>query len=218
MYISWAAYYEGKTDADYFNVLIPRVLEEILRLEGLRPYEVGLAPAFEVGVVSRSFDHAVEEICKRLEEFHILFVHADGGGRAQQNGIASRREALVDLAVDKCNFDRNLGVMLSPVKEIEAWALCDEGAVKSAFGISRIPENIVLPASPRAAESLQDPKALLHEIERAIFPRKKSSGGVLVRIAQEQNLKELRRARSFQEFEDSLRTALRQIGCLAQAA
>lgn len=211
MYISWAAYYEGRTDASYFNILIPRVLEVVLREEGVRAYDVGISPSIEFGVNNRDFASNAEEICARRSEFHLLFVHADSGGRSLRSSLEERREALVEAAVEKCEFDRGSAVLLSPQREMEAWAIADGAAVEAAFGVSHLPPKL-LPRSPKEAERHHDPKAVLQEVSRYVGRRRNDVSGILVRIAQEQDIRRLREARSFAEFEDSLRLALKHGG------
>lgn len=88
MYLSWSAFYEGATDAQYFNVLIPRVLDDIIRGCGKRPCDVAEFPAVEFGIGERSFESVAKQICARKNEFHIIFVHADLGGRGQAVNVA----------------------------------------------------------------------------------------------------------------------------------
>ena len=44
-HVSWAALYEGATDQAYFELLIPRVMEEIIMLHGTRHSTIPPAPA-----------------------------------------------------------------------------------------------------------------------------------------------------------------------------
>lgn len=208
MYLSWSAFYEGATDAHYFNVLIPRLLDDIVRTDCLKPCDIIEFPAVQFGVRSRSFDKVSEEICARKNEFHIIFVHADMGGRGLAENLADRREHLIKLANDLCGFNPDFAVMLSPDRELEAWALSDETALRSALGVNSIPQHLV-PASPTAAEALVDPKATLDNIIRSVVRKRPPSKQILVRIAQEQSLSELRKANSFKIFERSLRQALK---------
>lgn len=211
MYLSWSAFYEGTTDAQYFNVLIPKVLDDIIRECGKRPCDVGEFPAVQFGIGNRSFDEAAKQICERKSEFHIIFVHADLGGRGQAATVAQRREQLIQKAQEICDFDARAAVMLSPEKELEAWALCDLAAVKAALGVKAIPGNL-MPATPEAAEKLLEPKANLDGIVKSVVSKKSASRQILVRIAQEQSIAELRRANSFNIFEAGLRDVLRQYG------
>lgn len=213
MYLAWSAFYEGATDAQYFNVLIPRLLDDIIRECGKRPCDVGELPAVEFGVRNRSFENVAEEICARKNEFHIIFVHADLGGRGQAVNVAQRREQLIQKAQEKCGFDPQMAVMLSPEKELEAWALSDVAAVKAALGVKDIPGNL-MPATPEAAEKLPDPKANLDRIVQSVVRKRSAARQILVRIAQEQSIEELRRADSFKTFEACLRDVLGQHGFL----
>ncbi len=203
MYLSWSAFYEGVTDQRYLNILIPRLLEDIILTRGRRPCDVGEFPAVEFGINKRSFDSVADQICLRRREFHILFVHADLGGRHTAGSLRQRREQLVEMASAKCGFDPRKAVLLSPNRELEAWALADEDAVKTALGVRSLTGNL-MPRDGRHAERLSDPKAMLDGIVRGAQTKMTSSGQVLVRIAQEQRLSCLRSAPSFTLFENDL--------------
>ncbi|QRI65104.1 hypothetical protein JQ506_09060 [Shinella sp. PSBB067] len=207
MYLSWSAFYEGATDAQYFNVLIPRVLDDIIRGCGKRPCDVAEFPAVEFGIGERSFESVAKQICARKNEFHIIFVHADLGGRGQAVNVAQRREKLIQKAKEMCGFDPRVAVMLSPEKELEAWALSDVAAVKAALGVNAVPGNL-MPATPAAAERLLDPKANFDEIVKSVIRKRSVARQILVRIAQEQSIRELRRSSSFKAFEACLREVL----------
>lgn len=211
MYLSWATFFEGGTDDQYFNVIIPKILEEILRTRGRRPYDVALAPSVEFSRYSREFEVAAQKICEREQEFHILFLHADTGGRALENQIHNRRESLVRLCTELCQLNERRFVFLSPKKELEAWALSDPKAIATALGVRQLVDER-LPASAVQAERLDDPKALLHALVSA--QTRRGSPQILVRIAQEHDLAVLRRLPSFKAFEESLCNALTDMGCL----
>lgn len=97
--------------------------------------------------------------------------------------------------------------MLSPEKELEAWALSDLAAVKAALGVNAVPGNL-MPATPAAAERLLDPKANFDEIIKSVVRKRSMARQILVRIAQEQSINELRRSSSFKAFEACLREVL----------
>ncbi len=216
MYLSWAAFYEGVTDSAYFNVLLPRVIDNLLSAEGVRPYDVAVQPSTEFGVSDRDFQRVAAGICSRKDEFHLLFIHADAGGRALREGIANRCEALAQLAADICQFQIERAIYLKPMRELEAWALSDPAAILSAFGLSSFSARTlqILPANPRHLEQVQDPKETLSEIARQEGLRKYNHSSILVRIAQEQSIQSLRRIPSFQASEGLLRSALAHAGCL----
>lgn len=166
MYLSWSAFYEGATDAQYFNVLIPRVLDDIIRGCGKRPCDVAEFPAVEFGIGERSFESVAKQICARKNEFHIIFVHADLGGRGQAVNVAQRREKLIQKAKEMCGFDPRVAVMLSPEKELEAWALSDVAAVKAALGVNAVPGNL-MPAHLQLLKDFWIPKLILTKLLRA---------------------------------------------------
>ena len=131
-----------------------------------------------------------------------------------QGTIRQRREALLQQVLGFCEFDVQRAVMLSPVKELEAWALADIRAVESALGVNDLSE-ANFPSSPREAERLEDPKKTLDGIVQSISKRRKKPSQLLVRIAQDQDLGVLRRAPSFAEFESNLVVALRNSGFIS---
>lgn len=210
MYVSWAAFYEGTTDQSYLNTLIPRLLEEILRVEGKRPTIVPEAPLL-LGQFGRSRQEVAREICANKDAFHLLFVHADTGGRAVAAGIADRREAYIEQANLLCQFEPRRAIFVSPRSEIEAWALCDVDALKTALGVKKFPATVAIPTTAQAAEALVDPKATFSQIINSTSRRRRKvkAGSVLPSIALEQNFEELRNSTSFVEFEESLRHSLR---------
>ncbi|MGT2515623.1 hypothetical protein ACVOMT_16565 [Sphingomonas panni] len=217
MFLPWAAYYEGNTDASYYDVLIPRVIDDILLSDGLRPVVVPETPAVRFGLEGREVQRVASQICTERDAFHILFVHADTGGRALEAEIVHRREAYAMAANAECGWPLERTINLSPRHETEAWALADADAVCRALGYKGDPRHLPLPATPSAAERLTDPKAVLRAIAEDVSGRSnRPSNGLLTAIAQEQSLDVLRAVPSFQAFEQELRQALATLGCLPQ--
>lgn len=216
MFLPWAAYYEGNTDASYYDVLIPRIIDDILISDGLRPVVVPETPAARFGSAGREVKQVAEQICADREAFHLLFVHADTGGRALEQNIGHRREAYAVAAYEECGWPLERTVNLSPRHETEAWALADADAVCRALGYSGDQRHLTLPRSPAAAERLPDAKAALHKVAEEVTGRStRARNGLLTSIAQEQSLDTLRAMPSFQTFEADLRRALATLGCLS---
>lgn len=216
MYIAWSALYEGFSDREYFNVLIPKVIDEMARQHGRRPLTVPALPAVVFGQNGRSIDSVALEICREKEAFHLFFVHADTGGRAQETEIHFKREAYIDKAVDLCGFHSDCCVLLSPRHETEAWVLADRSAVCRAFGLSHNPPGSSLPLDAAAAERLVDPKACLADFTRLVLGRRRDPHTVqtMPLIAQYQSIDTLRASISFRRFEESLRIALTNFGAI----
>ncbi|MBO9510234.1 DUF4276 family protein [Erythrobacter sp. A6_0] len=216
MYLAWAAFYEGNADDTYFRVLIPRILDDLARSHGGRlPIVIGDYPAFRAGVRSRDVEYVGQEICDGKEAFDIMFVHADCGGRNLASTLSSRCDAYIDAAARKCDFEASRAVRICPQHETEAWALTDPAAICSVLGYRGPATDLGLPQTPRQAESLTDPKAALSAaIVEASGRRKIRPGRLLPLIAQTQRLSELRRARSYRNFEAELRSTMQTHGFL----
>ncbi len=219
MYLAWAALYEGVTDQAYFEVLIPRLLQEIALADSIIDVVIPATPAVLLGTRGRAVVEVASEICESADAFHIVFIHADTGGRGLEANLHSRSEAYCEAAHALCEWASERCICLTPRHETEAWALADPRAVTSALGYMGTPQSIGLPSGAAAAERLVDPKATLVEIASGLQGRARlQSSQLLGAIARDQRIEELRRARSFQLFEGALREALRSLGCLPQEA
>lgn len=217
-YLSWAAYYEGSSDKDYFDVLLPRVMEELTRTEGTRPVTIPPTPAMHLGRSGRDVEAVAQEACENEEAFHILFIHADHGGRGLEAGLDSRGAAYCRAMHKLCGREPARCVIVSPRHEMEAWALSDPEAVTEALGYKKPPSNLGLPSNAAEAERLTDPKAVLDAAVRLVQGRRSRRGGtsLLPAIAQRQSISVLRGMQSFKLFESGLRTCLSSLGCLGR--
>lgn len=213
-YVSWGALYEGVTDQLYFNVLLPRLMEDIIVGNAARNYTVPTFPA--VQLKRGSSESIAQQICDYKDAFQIIFIHADTGGRNLELGLAARGENVCELAHQRCAWPLERCVIVTPRHETEAWILADPAAVCSSLGYSGSHASIGLPTNAREAERLVDPKAVLSQAANQIRGRRKrqSAEQLLPAIAQRQSLSVLRSAASFRLFEASLVNALRSIGCL----
>lgn len=211
-YLCWAAMYEGNSDADYFNVLIPRLMEEIA-LSGHRTPTIPLSPAVPIG--RNSVEISAKYICENASAFHIVFIHADTGGRGLEENIYGHSCAYCDAISEMCNFDRDRCVVIAPRHETEAWILGDANAVVQSLGYTGPPENLGLPPNPAAAERLTDPKAVFNSAVNQVRgrqARRRAHPGYAA-VAQRQDFGSLRQMPSFREFEDRLTVAMRSLGC-----
>ena len=215
MYLAWAAFYEGLSDRAYFDILLPRVLDEILVNKSQKLFEIPTAPATYIGKHKREKALVALEICQQREAFHLLFIHADTGGRDLERGIASRREAFAKAANQLCEWPCDHSVFLSPRHETEAWVLADGNAVCRALGYRGPPSELGLPSTAAAAERIGNPKTKLDEVVRSVSQRAYRGGTsrLLSLIAQEQDIEMLRGCSSFQAFEISLLKCLSVLGC-----
>ena len=71
-YVSWGALYEGPTDQVYFEVLIPRLMEDIVLSSGIRTSTIPSAPA--VVLTRGTIEQVVAEACEaRIPSIFALF-------------------------------------------------------------------------------------------------------------------------------------------------
>jgi len=213
-YLSWAVLYEGDTDAAYFDLLIPRLMDEIVMVRGSRHSTIPTAPALRLrrGPV----DEVAKEACRARDAFYLVFVHADTGGRNLEAGLALRAGTYCEAMHKLCEWPPVRCITISPRHETEAWILADPQAVTSALGYSGSPDSIGLPISAVQAERLDDPKVVLARAVAQVRGRRRHFDvkQIFPAIAQRQSLDTLREARSFIAFEARLLVALNDLGCI----
>lgn len=215
-YVSWAAFYEGGSDALYLDVLLPRIIRDLVAREGDDLVEVPDVPAVKLGTGGRSIEKVAIEACSFRDAYEVIFIHADTGGRGLERGLARRADAYCAALLECCNWPNDRCITITPRHETEAWLLADGFAVTKALGYNGHPTEIGLPEDARAAERLSDPKQVLAAAVEAVAGRRRrqSVGNMFPAIAQRQELAMLRRSASFTQFETRLRGCLRSVGCI----
>lgn len=217
IYVSWAALYEGKTEQAYFEILIPRLMEEIVLTRGIRSATIPPAPAIRLR--RRGVQQVAREACEAKDAFHLVFIHADAGGRRLEAAIEGRSTSYCEamhafraLSLARC-------IVIAPRHETEAWILADPRAVADALGYRGSPNSIRLPASPMDAERLSDPKAVLAAAVRDVRGNRRPINlmQIIPAIALRQSMSSLRQAPSFRGFEENLVDALIDLGCVSSS-
>jgi hypothetical protein len=217
IYIAWAAFYEGGGDRTYYDVLLPRIMEEITLAEAIQQVTIATTPVVQLGRNGREVNKVAGEICSNKDQIHLFFVHADTGGRAVANRLHERSSAYCEAVQKLCAWNPARCIIVTPRHETEAWVLADPGAVVAALDYAGTPNQIGLPANGAAAEALSDPKAVLAAAASAVLGRRRRQTGsqLFTAIAQVQTMGALRECESFRTFENNLRHALANLGCLA---
>ena len=161
-------------------------------------------------------DEVAKELCRNAASFHIIFIHADTGGRGSEAGMDARSGAYCREVRSRCDWPVERCIVIGPRHETEAWVMADAEALMDALGTSGDPHRYGLPADAGAAEALPNPKAVLSEIVSKLSRgrSRRSDSALFARAAQEQRLAALRGSRSFRAFEADLRRALVSLGCL----
>jgi hypothetical protein len=213
-YLSWAVLYEGDTDAAYFDLLIPRLMDEIVMVHGTRHSNIPAAPALRLR--REAVGKVAKEACQAREAFYLVFIHADTGGRNVEPGLEKRSGAYCEAMRELCEWPPVRCITISPRHETEAWILADSQAVTSALGYIGSPDSIGLPVNAAQAERLDDPKAVLSRAVGQVRGRRRNFDvkQIFAAIAQRQSFTALRQTRSFTAFEASLLVALADLGCL----
>ena len=213
MYLAYALFCEGPSDYSYFEVLLPRVIESIVLKVGRVTVDVPERPALRLGRRGRAVDEVAAEACDRREAFHIVFVHADTGGRGQLAKLGRRSRAYCEKMHELCGLHPERCVLLRPASMTESWALADPQAVLGTLGYRGTPSELGLPADAEQAENHPTPKTCLDSALRTVRGTRRSRGdSLLPGIAQRQSIDALKGSISFQEFEGSLQRALLDLG------
>ena len=144
-YVSWAAFYEGTSDALYLDVLLPRVIRDLIASEGYDPIEVPDVPAVKLGAHSRDVEKVAAEACAFQSAYDVVFIHSDTGGRGLERGLADRAAAYCIAMATLCSWPSDRCVTITPRHETEAWLLADSSAVTAALGYKGDPGELGLP-------------------------------------------------------------------------
>ena len=155
-YVSWAALYEGPSDRAYFDVLIPRVMEDLTLQHGIRNCTIPPNPAMLLG--RGTVEQVAKEACAAKDAFQLVFIHVDTGGRNLESGLDNRSTAYCTAMNETCKWPSARCVVISPRHETEAWILCDPAGVASALGYTGNPIRIGLPASAVQAKASLTPR------------------------------------------------------------
>jgi hypothetical protein len=219
IYLAWAGFYEGASDRSYYDVLLPRIMEEITLAEAIQQVTIATTPVVQLGRNSREVDAVAREICDNKDQIHLCFIHTDVGGRGLAKRLTERSSAYCHAVQKLCAWDPVRCVILAPRHETEAWVLADPNSVIAALDYKGTPDSIDLPANGAAAEALTNPKAALEAATSKVLGRRRRHSGsqLFTAIAQNQTLNALRQCGSFQTFENNLRLALISLGCISPA-
>ena len=216
IYVGWAALFEGETDSRYYNALFPRVMADLVLRSPAKASAIPEGPA--VRLFRGTVAEVAKEACNARDAFHLVFIHADAGGRNTEASLASRGTAYCEAMQQCCDFSPTRCVTVAPRHETEAWVLADPLAVVVSLGSRAPAESLGLPADATQAERLTDPKSVLLNAIQIVTGRRRRWQNALpalyTSIAEQQSLASLRRSPSFRAFEQKLTDALVSIGCL----
>ncbi len=217
-YLGIALFAEGPTDHRFLAPLIQRLVIDLVADRGGELPDVGdvltlTSPEGSLGEPREARIAAAAHAARFA--FHVLCVHADGGGdpprvRAQQvdPGLSAALRVLAPESYGR--------VAIIPVREMEAWTLVDGEALRRAFRTTLSDDEMGLPRRARDVENLLDPKSVLTGAHRASLQgaRRRSDAsptGALPLIAERIRLDVLRQVPSFAAFQGEMEAALRSL-------
>lgn len=215
---------EGSSDHRFLPVILRRLTLDLCARFAQRPVEVDEEVPDLTILRAPEGGHApgkdwTERLRRVLVEaagsFNILFIHADGAGNPTAARVQHFHPWLDWMSTDS-RFSGSRPVAVVPVREMEAWALVDGDALRSAFGAVVTDEELGVPARPREVESIFDPKRVLDEAYAAVVGhrrrKKERAVNFLNAIGERVRLECLRQTPAFQQTERDLQDALTALG------
>jgi len=219
-YLGLALFAEGPTDHRFLSPILRRTAEELCLQYSTDQIEISNMLELHSPLQYRNQDRArriVEAARQARGAYNILFMHTDGASDPERAWQERIRPAVQRLIVECANVQER-PVAVVPIRETEAWALVDGEALRGAFGTVLDDVDLGIPNRPREVERIADPKqALDRAFDRVIGSRrrrKKKAPVFLNVIGERVRLALLRQVPAFQRFEQDLRTALTDLGCL----
>ena len=207
-YLGLALFAEGPTDHRFLRPVLSRLTEAIFLPEPVVMGEVlELHSPVPAGAARRE-ERILTAARDALGAWDVLFIHADGGGDPGGARSGQIEPARQRIAAELAGAGESVAVV--PVRETEAWALCDPDALRRAIGITLSAEALAL---TRGVESIPHPKAALQRVgERSAGRRgaRRTLGSDLFlrRLGEAIDLERLRAVPAFQRLEADLREAL----------
>jgi hypothetical protein len=164
-WLGLALYAEGETDHRFLDEVLRRSVEERLLGRG-HSVEVPAMQRLTVDATATNRADRIANGCDMMQgAFHLLFVHADGGGDPDLARI-ERTDPGIELVLERLGDAARAGVPVVPVRETEAWALADYDTLRSVLATRCSNDELGLPRRSRMLEGVEDPKALFDNAVR----------------------------------------------------
>lgn len=211
-HLGLALFAEGPTDHRFLHPVLSRLTEDIFLPELVDIGEVRELHSPVPASASSRAERILTAARDALGAWDVLFIHTDGEGDAGRARAQRVDPARARIAAELAGAGESVGVV--PVRETEAWMLCDPDALRAALHTTLSNEALGLTARPRTVESVTDPKAALRAIgARVAGPRGRPRQAVrsphfLERLGEAIDLERLRAVPAFQRLEADLREAL----------
>lgn len=223
--VTIALYAEGSTDNRFLPVIIQRTCIAILiRYERFNT-DVLLPQGIYVDKtrVDSKLDHCILDAARQAYGYHLLIVHADGDSGDYQQARNERFEPGYVLVQQNQDTVCKILIPIIPIRMIEAWLLADQEALKEVLHISSaIHElhNFGIPEKTKEVERYRDPKNILLQIIRKIYPRlperrhKQILANLYEELAPIISIERLLQVPSYQQFIKDLEAAFQMLNLI----
>ncbi|MGC4856782.1 DUF4276 family protein [Micromonospora sp. DT4] len=203
-YLTSALISEGVTDDQFLPRLLARALTEICSTE----FEDAVEVADVQPLRDRRGPCSVADVIGLVEQnpasFSLIFFHHDQGSNAERTAAEWLRP-LRELWGERAEQL----VAVVPVRETEAWLLADGDALRNALGVRWTDAEMGLPAQPRLAERVADPKSALNSVMDRVSRTTTDHYGQLGELV---SLARLQRVPAYQRWWSDTRHALERLG------
>lgn len=208
-----ALYAEGPTDYRFLPVIFQRTAERILCNSRASDVEV-LEPILLGKVIGDTEEEKVLKAAEKAYGMHALAIHFDADysniTRTLQNRFNKGLQAVISTHLIVC---KDL-IPIIPVRNIEAWLLCDYDAFCRVVGTRLTANELGIPNQPKMVENLSDPKQVYRNaVRKALQVRGKSGnpGDYYERLGREISLDNLAILPAFQVFSQYLEVVLKRL-------
>jgi hypothetical protein len=213
--LTMALYAEGTTDDRFLPYIILRTIKALLIENGVTDVDVWEpTPLNKAQITGVSLQDRILSASRNVFGYHILFIHQDADDRSTQTCYQERIAPGLQLIESDPGQVCKTVVPIIPIRNIEAWLICDPDTLLRTIGTSLTSADLDLPASPQLVEKILDPKAKYKSVvTSALSSRRRGKvdpGIYYEKLGREINLSLLRRVPAYAEFVDLLRVALQK--------
>ncbi|NNJ12764.1 DUF4276 family protein [Chloroflexales bacterium ZM16-3] len=208
---------EGPTDERFFQPLLQRTADDLLRQRGIGTTDV-LDPVvrrFPPDIATQA--EGILWLAQQFAGSQALAIHMDADAPSVERAMRERYtpglllvEAARAAGTDVC---RHL-IPLIPVRMLESWMLADGLTLCAIIGTDEDTQSLGLPAVPHQVERIPEPKRVLAEAVRQAFGtnrrrqrRAHDLSQIHESLGRRIRLHQLRRVPSFLTFEAALASA-----------
>lgn len=208
---------EGRTDVRFLEKIIERTFEEIA-FECYGDVEPVIWP-LKINKTGLDFkEYALTAAQQGVDDIGmmILCIHADADGPTNQNVLDNKispAQELINAQSDETTC--KIIVPVIPVQMMESWILSDKVLLKTEIGTTKTDSELKI---DRAPETIADPKSIIEGAIRIAQQEKTKRrrkdlniSDIYLAIGQKISIEKLSQLQSYQQFQDDIRHAYREL-------